>query len=180
MAIRNVRTIPDPILRMKSKPVKEINERIIQLLDDLRETMDLEEGVGIAAPQVGILKQIFVTFVDDNLIEMINPRIVEQRGSVLFLEGCLSVPDRMAYVRRPDFVKIEGLDRHGNMQHFEVKGPQAVVFSHEMDHLLGILFTDKEAVLTPEEKKRIEEHEKKERIREKIAERKNRKKRRML
>ncbi|MCL1924222.1 MAG: peptide deformylase, partial [Defluviitaleaceae bacterium] len=89
MAIRNIRTIPDPVLRMKAKPVKEINERIIQLLDDLKETMDLEDGVGIAAPQVGILKQVFVTFVDDNLIEMINPRIVEQSGSVLFLEGCL-------------------------------------------------------------------------------------------
>lgn len=178
MAIRNIRTIPDPVLRMKAKPVKEINERIIQLLDDLKETMDLEDGVGIAAPQVGILKQVFVTFVDDNLIEMINPRIVEQSGSVLFLEGCLSVPDKMTYVRRPKTVKIEGLDRHGNLQVYDVEGPQAVVFAHEIDHLNGILFTDKEAILTPEEKKRIEAHEKKEKIREKIAERKNRKKRR--
>jgi len=178
MAVRNVRTIPDPILRMRAKPVKEINDRIVQLLDDLKETMDIEEGVGIAAPQVGILKQVFITFVDDDLIEMINPRIVEQRGSVLFLEGCLSIPDKMGYVRRPDYVKIEGLDRHGELQVIESTGAQAVVFAHEMDHLNGILFTDKEAVLTPEEKKRIEEQEKREQLKEKIAERKNRRKRR--
>lgn len=143
MAIRKIRVEGDPILRKKTRLVETIDERIHQLLDDMVETMDVEDGVGLAAPQVGVLKRLFVIRIDDELIEMINPEIVDQEGSRIEIEGCLSVPGKSGLVERPQWVKIKGLDRHGKEVVHEGRGLLAKAFCHETDHLDGVLYIDK-------------------------------------
>ena len=153
MAIRQVRTIGDDILRKECKPVKEITPRIAELIEDMFETMYEANGVGLAAPQVGILKQIVVMDVDDgNQYVLINPEIIEQSGSQTGQEGCLSVPDEYGIVARPDYVKVRAQDRHGEWFEVEGHGLTARAFCHELDHLDGVLFTDKATrMLAPEE-----------------------------
>ncbi len=143
MAIRNVRKEGDPILRKRSKEVSEINERIQILLDDMIETMDEEDGVGLAAPQVGVLKRVIVIRIGDELIQLINPEIIYENGEQTDIEGCLSVPGRSMNVTRPLTVKVKGIDRNGKEVEYEGSDLLARAFCHEVDHLNGILFIDK-------------------------------------
>lgn len=143
MAIRNIRTENDDILRKKSKEVKEINDKILTLLDDMAETMYDANGVGLAAPQVGILKRVVVIDIDDNLIELINPEIIETRGEQIKNEGCLSVPGMTGQVKRPEYVKVRALNRKGEEVFYEGEEMKAVCFCHEIDHLDGTLYVDR-------------------------------------
>ncbi len=142
MATRIIRTYEDDILRKKCKPVGEINERIITLLDDMAETMYAANGVGLAAPQVGTLRRVVVIDVGNGLIELINPVILESSGMQEGNEGCLSVPGKQGVVTRPDHVRVEALNRDGEKFIIEGEGLLARAFCHEIDHLDGILYTD--------------------------------------
>jgi len=143
MAIRQIVQIGDPVLRKKSKVVEKIDAKIIQLLDDMADTMYHADGVGLAAPQVGILKRVVVIDIGDGLLELINPEIIETSGEQLDDEGCLSVVGEAGAVRRPYRVKVRAYDRNGNL--FEIEGEEllARAFCHEIDHLEGVLFVDK-------------------------------------
>ncbi len=143
MAIREIRVEDDEILRKKSKDVKEINEKIITLLDDMAETMYDANGGGLAAPQVGILKKVVVIDVGDGLIELINPVVIETKGEKVIEEACLSFPGQMGKVLRPEYAKVEALNRNGEKIVIEGKGVLAVALCHETDHLDGILYVDK-------------------------------------
>ena len=144
MAIREVRTIGDEILTKECKPVKEMTERTRELIDDMFETMYATNGVGLAAPQVGIRKQIVVMDVDDgNQYVLINPEIIETSGSQIGTEGCLSVPGKNGDVERPNYVKVKALDE--NFQPIVLEGTELLArcICHECDHLHGILYVDK-------------------------------------
>ena len=143
MAIRNIRQVGDPILRKTSKEVKEVNDRIKVLLDDMAETMYDADGVGLAAPQVGILKRVVVIDIGEELIELINPEIIETSGEQIDEEGCLSVVGEAGNVRRPNYVKVRALNRNGETIELEGEELLARAFCHEIDHLDGILFVDK-------------------------------------
>ena len=143
MAIRNLRYEGDPILRKTSKEVKEITPKIVDLIDDMLETMYEKNGVGLAAPQVGVLKQIVVIDVGEGPIILINPEITETSGEQTGEEGCLSVPGKWGIVTRPDHVKVRALNQ--DMVPFEVEGEGllARAFCHEIDHLHGELYVNK-------------------------------------
>ncbi|MDD5948928.1 MAG: peptide deformylase [Lachnospiraceae bacterium] len=142
MAIRNLRYDGDPILRKISKEVKEVTPRIEELIDDMFETMEAENGCGLAGPQVGVLKRIFVIDVGDGPMEFINPVILEKSGSQTGGEGCLSLPGKIATVTRPNHVVCEAYDRH--MNKFRIEGEEllARAICHEYDHLDGVLYKD--------------------------------------
>jgi len=144
MSIRLIVKDPDPVLREVAKEVTKFNPNLQKLLKDMAETMYDAEGVGLAAPQIGILKRIIVVDVgDDNgLIEMVNPVIVEQDGEQIGPEGCLSIPHLNGEVRRADRVVVEGQNAAGEHFKVEASGFLARAFQHEVDHLNGILFTD--------------------------------------
>ncbi|MBD2862635.1 MULTISPECIES: peptide deformylase [Paenibacillus] len=144
MAIRIIVKEPDPVLREKAKPVPKITPNIHKLLDDMADTMYDAEGVGLAAPQIGILKRVIVVDVgDDNgLIEMINPEIVSAEGEQLGPEGCLSIPGLRGDVNRSLTITIKGLDRNGDELVITASEFLARAFQHEVDHLNGVLFTD--------------------------------------
>ena len=143
MAIRTIRTYGDDILRKKSKVVDDINPRILLLIKDMIETMYHSKGVGLAAPQVGILKRIAVIDVGDGPITIINPQIVEMQGSLLASEGCLSIPGNQKNVCRPVKVTVKALNEKG--EPIEIVGEDllARALCHEIDHLDGVLFIDK-------------------------------------
>ncbi|MGI6084363.1 MAG: peptide deformylase [Acetivibrionales bacterium] len=143
MAIRNIVKKGDEILNKRCKEVKEINRRVLELLDDMKETMYEGNGVGLAAPQVGILKRIVVMDVGDGLIELINPVIIESEGEQTDVEGCLSVPGVYGKVKRPKRVVVEYLNRYGEKVRTEGTELKAICISHELDHLEGILFDEK-------------------------------------
>lgn len=143
MALRNICVDGDDVLRKRAKEVDVVNDKIRMIVDDLKETMHENNGIGLAAPQVGILKRIFVIETEDQEIEMINPRILDISGEQTGEEGCLSVPGRIGTVKRPTYIRMEGLDRQGNPIEVEGVGLLAVVLSHEFDHLEGILFTER-------------------------------------
>jgi peptide deformylase len=144
MAIRKIVQKGDDILNKRCKEVKEINDRILELLDDMKDTMyQAGNGVGLAAPQVGILKRLVVIDVGDGLIEMINPVITETEGEQVEIEGCLSLPGVYGKVRRPARVAVEYLNRHGKKVKTEGFGLLAICICHELDHLDGILFDEK-------------------------------------
>ncbi len=143
MAIRKIREIGDDILRKKSKPVKENSKKIQDLIEDMLDTMYEANGVGLAAPQVGILKRIVVMDVGDGPIVMINPEILEVSGEQTGDEGCLSVPGKSGVVTRPDYVKAKALDADFNEYIIEGEELLARCICHETDHLDGILYVDK-------------------------------------
>jgi peptide deformylase len=143
MAIRNIRKIGDELLRKKSKKIDEINERILTLIKDMQETMYAADGVGLAAPQVGILKRIAVIDVGQGPINLINPEILETEGEYLDEEGCLSIPGQQGNVLRPEKVKVKALNEKGEEFVLEGEGLLARALCHEIDHLDGVLFIDK-------------------------------------
>ncbi|WP_251860347.1 peptide deformylase [Clostridium sp. Marseille-Q2269] len=143
MAIRNIREYGDELLRKKSRKIEKIDDRILTLLEDMAETMYNAQGVGLAGPQVGILKRIVVIDTGDGLIKLINPEIIETEGSDTDTEGCLSVPGKQGEVERPYKVKVKALNEKGEEIVLEGEGLLARAFCHEIDHLDGILFVDK-------------------------------------
>jgi peptide deformylase len=153
MAIRKIVQYPDPVLKQKAKPVTKFHARLAKLLDDMAETMYDARGVGLAAPQVGILKRAIVVDVGEGLIEMVNPEIIEKKGEQISPpEGCLSIPNLLGEVRRANWIKVVGQDRHGNPLEIEAEGYLARAFQHEIDHLNGVLFIDvAERVFRPDE-----------------------------
>ena len=155
MGTRRILTEGDEILRKISRPVKEIDKRTKILLDDMAETMYKNDGVGLAAPQVGILRRIVVIDIGEGLLELINPEIVYSEGSKIDTEGCLSIPGRRGTVERPAKVIVQALNRKGKPIQVTGEGLMAVALCHELDHLDGILYTDKmiEDVTDKEDKK---------------------------
>ena len=161
MALRKVVYIEDHLLRKKSRPVTKFDDRLHTLLDDMRETLDQADGVGLAAPQVGVLRRVCLvldTVVPEGeapiLYELINPEIILAEGEQHEPEGCLSVPGEYGVVKRPAFVRVRAFDRNGKEFEVEGTGLTARCFCHEIDHLNGIVFTSKcERMLTDEELK---------------------------
>lgn len=133
----------DPVLRRISRPVKEVNDSIRKLMDNMAETMYYSHGVGLAAPQVGINKRVIVVDVGDGLYKMVNPEVVSSSGIQDGPEGCLSVPNIIGNVKRSEHVKVKALDENGEEMVIEASGYKARAFQHEIDHLNGIIFTDK-------------------------------------
>lgn len=143
MATRKIVTKEDLILKMKSRPVKKFNEHLGQLLDDMAETMYADNGVGLAAVQVAVLRRAIVVDVGDGLIELINPEILKQSGRQTEMEGCLSLPGEYYETIRPAKMTVKAQDRYGDWHTYQVEGFKAQCFSHEIDHLDGILFTQR-------------------------------------
>ncbi|MDI3280142.1 MAG: peptide deformylase [Bacillota bacterium] len=150
MAVLPIRSEPDPVLRRCARPVEKITKRIVKLAHDMLETMYHAQGVGLAAPQVGVSQRLIVVDVGEGPLILVNPELVAQRGSSTDVEGCLSVPGVMGYVTRAEQVVVRGLDLKGHA--LEVKGSDllARALQHELDHLDGILFVDKATGLTVE------------------------------
>ena len=143
MAIRQIVTSEDPILRKTSRKVEKFDEKLCALLDDMNETLKKAEGAGLAAVQVGILRRVVLVDVGDGLLELINPEIIETKGEIEDTEGCLSVPGEWGLVKRPEYVKIKAQDRRGVWRRYEGTGLKARCFCHEIDHLDGVLYKDK-------------------------------------
>lgn len=167
MALRNITVRGDEILAKKCKTIKSITPRLLTLAEDMVETMKAADGVGIAAPQVGVMKRFFVAMphVDaedeetrDKIYYMINPEITYREGTQESSEGCLSVPGYMGLVDRPEKIRIKATDLEGNEQEYEFEGFEATVFCHEYDHLDGILYPDvaKEMMTVEEYSERLE------------------------
>ena len=143
MAIRRIVKEGDETLRKISRPVKQVDKRILTLIDDMRQTMYANDGVGLAAPQVGILRRAVVIDVGDGLVELVNPVIVESDGQQSGPEGCLSIPGRSGVVTRPNHVKVRAQDPEGNPVELEAQEFFARAVCHELDHLDGVLYVDK-------------------------------------
>ena len=143
MAIRTIRTYGDELLRKKSRMVDEINQRTLLLIKDMKETMYNSKGLGLAAPQVGILKRIIVIDVGNGPIALINPEIVEMEGSNISNEGCLSIPGVQKNVERPEKITVKALNEKGEDIVIPGEGLLARALCHEIDHLDGVLFVDK-------------------------------------
>jgi len=145
MAIREIREDGDEILRKKSRIVEDVNEKIKQILNDMVETMHKYNGVGLAAPQIGILKRLIVIdlYDDKGPIKLVNPEIIKEKGTQEVEEGCLSFPNLYGKIVRPAEVKVKALDENGKEIKITAKGLLAQALSHEIDHLEGILFVDK-------------------------------------
>lgn len=140
MAIRMIRKENDPCLYMKCREVKKFDKRLGLLIDDMIETMHDADGVGLAAPQVGILRRVVVIDIGDGPIEMVNPVILASDGEQGGMEGCLSFPGQSGYVIRPNHVKVEALDRNGDLFEYEGEGLFARAVFHECDHLDGKVY----------------------------------------
>lgn len=152
MAIRNIVKLGDDTLRKVCKPQDKFDLRLWTLLKDMADTMYKAEGVGLAGPQVGILRRVVVIDVGDGLVELINPEIIAQEGSQCGREGCLSLPGRQGVVTRPMKVTVKAQDRHGKPIQITGEGFFARAICHELDHLDGVLYIDKmDRELTPEE-----------------------------
>ncbi|MGI6001252.1 MAG: peptide deformylase [Candidatus Merdisoma sp.] len=142
MAIRNIRELGDEILRKNCREVKEVTPRIRELIQDMYDTMYEAQGVGLAAPQVGILKRIVVIDVDGTPYTMINPQILEKSGEQTGSEGCLSVPGKAGIVTRPNYVKAEAWNEEMERYEVEAEGLLARAVCHELDHLDGVMYVD--------------------------------------
>ena len=143
MAIRKILTQEDETLHAICKPVEKFDEKLAQLLDDMHETLDKAQGVGLAAPQIGIRRRIFIMHVDDEKIEAINPQIIKTKGRQRVLEGCLSCPGEWGYTIRPISVKFKAQNRNGEWYEKEVSDLFAQAVCHELEHLDGHIFTEK-------------------------------------
>ena len=143
MAIRNVVQVGDDVLRQKCLPVESFDEKLWQLLDDMKDTVKKEEGAGLAAPQVGILRRVAVVDVEEGYFEFINPEIISTKGEQYGVEGCLSVKGKWGDVKRPKEVTVKALDRNGKSFTIKAKDFFAKAICHEYDHLDGIVYVDK-------------------------------------
>lgn len=151
MALRNIRTLEDEILRKKSRTVENIDDKVLELLKDMAETMySTGHGAGLAAPQIGILKRIVVIDMGDGLINLINPEVVKAEGSQEVVEGCLSIPGKWGRLTRPARVSVKALNEKGEEVYIEGEGDLAKCLCHEVEHLDGILFIDKVTELVEE------------------------------
>jgi peptide deformylase len=178
MAVLEILTYPDPRLALKSKPVEKVDEDVRRLIDDMFETMYLSDGVGLAAPQVGITQRIIVVdcaprpedeepgtpLKPREPYAVVNPEVVERSGTIIWEEGCLSVPGYVDEIERAEKVTVKGLNREGEAITIEAEGLLAVCLQHEVDHLEGVLFVDrlsrlKQAMVKKKLKKRAEEEE---------------------
>ncbi|MBR6702622.1 MAG: peptide deformylase [Clostridia bacterium] len=147
MATRNIVKVGDDILRKKSRPVEKFDKRLWQLLDDMKETMYLANGVGLAADQVGVLRRVVVLDCSQDrsdYLELINPEIIDTEGEQREQDGCLSLPGECGITLRPATVRVKAQDRDGKWCVYKGEGLKARCFCHEIDHLDGILFTDRE------------------------------------
>ncbi len=163
MAERNILKRGDPTLNKHCRPVTEFNDRFHTLMDDMRQTLAKSGGVGLAAPQVGVLRRAVIVLEtnvaegeEEYMIELVNPEIIEQDGEQVGAEGCLSIPGEFGVVKRPQHVKVKAQDRDGNWFEVEGEGLTARAFCHELDHLEGTLFVDRASrMLTEEELKEL-------------------------
>ena len=152
MALRKILSHLNPALHMKCKPVEKFDEKLHKLLDDMRETLIESGGVGLAAPQVGIVRRVVLVDNGQEILELINPVLVETDGEQVGPEGCLSVPGKYGLVKRPYYAKVKAQDRDGNW--YEAEGEELIArcFCHELDHLDGIIYTEvMDRFLTEEE-----------------------------
>ena len=152
MGLRKILTDKEPALHKVCRPVEKFDWRLHKLLDDMKETLIDSNGVGLAAPQVGILRRVVLVDTGDEILELINPTMVATDGEQIGPEGCLSVPGKYGLVKRPYYAKVLAQDREGNW--FEAEGEELIArcFCHELDHLDGIIYTEvMERLLTPEE-----------------------------
>ena len=153
MALRNIVTVGDPVLTKKCRPVVKFDDRLAQLIDDMKETMRNANGVGLAAPQVGVLRRLVVVDAGDEIVELVNPEIVSKSDELQTgVEGCLSLPGEYGIVTRPMYVTVRAQDRHGDWYEYDGEELVARCFCHELDHLDGHMYTEiAEKMLTPEE-----------------------------
>lgn len=152
MGIRKIMTVKEPCLHKVCRPVEKFDKKLHKLLDDMKETLVDANGVGLAAPQVGILRRVVVVDTGEEILELVNPELLETSGEQVGSEGCLSVPGKYGIVKRPNYAKLRAYDRDGN--EFEVEGEELMArcFCHELDHLDGIVYTEiMERYLTDEE-----------------------------
>lgn len=152
MSVLDIRRAGDPVLKQKAKPVPKITKTVRTLLDNMSQTMQDADGVGLAAPQVGISLRVIVIDVGEGLIELINPEIIESEGCETSTEGCLSVPGMYGDVERFTSVTVQGLDRQGNVATVRGTGLLARALQHEIDHLEGVLFIERAQSLYKEHK----------------------------
>ena len=152
MSVLDIRRAGDPVLKQKAKPVPKITKTVRTLLDNMSQTMQDADGVGLAAPQVGISLRVIVIDVGEGLIELINPEIIESEGCETSTEGCLSVPGMYGDVERFTSVTVQGLDRQGNLATVRGTGLLAIALQHEIDHLEGVLFIERAQSLYKEHK----------------------------
>ena len=152
MGIRKIMTVKEPCLHKVCRPVEKFDGKLHKLLDDMKETLVDANGVGLAAPQVGILRRVVIVDTGEEMLELVNPELVETSGEQEGAEGCLSVPGKYGLVKRPNYAKVRAQDRDGNW--FEAEGEELIArcFCHELDHLDGIVYTEiMERYLTDEE-----------------------------
>ena len=152
MGLRKILTVEEPCLHKVCRPVEKFDKKLWKLLDDMKETLLDANGVGLAAPQVGILRRVVIVDLGDEMLELVNPELLETSGEQEGAEGCLSVPGNYGLVKRPNVAKVRAQDRDGNW--FEVEGEELIArcFCHELDHLDGIVYTEvMERYLTEEE-----------------------------
>lgn len=152
MGLRKIMTVKEPCLHKVCRPVEKFDGKLHRLLDDMKETLAEANGVGLAAPQVGILRRVVVVDTGEDMLELVNPELLETSGEQVGSEGCLSVPGKYGIVKRPNYAKVRAYDRDGN--EFEVEGEELMArcFCHELDHLDGIVYTEiMERYLTEEE-----------------------------
>ena len=152
MGLRKILTDKEPALHKVCRPVEKFDEKLHKLLDDMKETLADANGVGLAAPQVGILRRLVIVDTGEEVLELVNPELLETDGEQVGPEGCLSVPGRYGLVKRPYYAKVRAQDRYGNW--FEAEGEELIArcFCHELDHLDGIIYTEvMERYLTEEE-----------------------------
>ena len=152
MGIRKILTVDEPALHKTCKPVENFDKKLHKLLDDMRQTLIDSEGVGLAAPQVGILRRVVLVDNGEQILELVNPQLIETDGEQIGAEGCLSVPGKYGLVKRPYYAKVRAQDRYGEW--FEAEGEKLIgrCFCHEYDHLDGIVYTEvMERFLTEEE-----------------------------
>ena len=152
MGLRKILTTDEPALHKVCRPVEKFDWRLHKLLNDMRETLAQANGVGLAAPQVGILRRVVIVDTGEEILELVNPELLETDGEQEGAEGCLSVPGKYGLVKRPNYAKVKAQDREGNW--FEAEGEELIArcFCHELDHLDGIVYTEvMERFLTEEE-----------------------------
>ena len=142
MGLRKILTDKEPALHKVCKPVEKFDWRLHKLLNDMADTLEVANGVGLAAPQVGILRRVVIVDTGEEILELVNPTIIETDGEQVGPEGCLSVPGKYGLVKRPYYAKVRAQDRHGEW--FEAEGEELIArcFCHELDHLDGIVYTE--------------------------------------